>query len=130
MLIDTSGLLCLIHKDEIFHNQATEYFMSYQKIFIHNYIIAEFVALANVRKIPRDKVLNFLLEMNKNKKVQMTWIDKMLHDAGMVLLETRMDKTYSLCDAVSFVVMRQYKITTSLTTDVHFEQEGFIRLLK
>ncbi len=41
-----------------------------------------------------------------------------------------MDKTYSLCDAVSFVLMRLEGITEALTTDHHFEQEGFVRLLK
>jgi len=42
----------------------------------------------------------------------------------------RLDKTYSLCDAVSFVLMRQYGYTEALTTDHHFEQEGFHRLLQ
>ncbi|MEM9809150.1 MAG: nucleic acid-binding protein, partial [Cyanobacteria bacterium P01_D01_bin.56] len=44
-------------------------------------------------------------------------------------LVQREDKTYSLCDAVSFVLMCQRGITDALTTDRHFEQEGFVRLL-
>lgn len=48
----------------------------------------------------------------------------------MQLLQNRQDKTYSLCDAVSFVLMRQRGISESLTTDRHFEQEGFVRLLQ
>jgi predicted nucleic acid-binding protein len=47
----------------------------------------------------------------------------------MDLLLARHDKTYSLCDAVSFVVMRQHHLAEALTTDHHFEQEGFQRLL-
>ena len=47
----------------------------------------------------------------------------------MQLLIDRADKTYSLCDAVSFVLMRQRRMTEALTTDRHFEQEGFVRLL-
>lgn len=35
-----------------------------------------------------------------------------------------------LCDAVSFVLMRMYGETEALTTDHHFEQEGFVRLLE
>ncbi|WP_289501249.1 hypothetical protein [Gloeocapsopsis sp. IPPAS B-1203] len=42
----------------------------------------------------------------------------------------RQDKTYSLSDAVSFVLMRQHGITEALTIDRHFEQEGFVRLLQ
>ena len=37
---------------------------------------------------------------------------------------------YSLCDAISFVLMRKKGIREALTTDKHFEQEGFTRLLQ
>jgi len=36
---------------------------------------------------------------------------------------------HSLCDAVSFILMRQCRIHIALTTDRHFEQEGIRRLL-
>ncbi|MFM7787585.1 MAG: VapC toxin family PIN domain ribonuclease, partial [Microcystis panniformis] len=52
-----------------------------------------------------------------------------LHRAAVKLLMARQDKTYSLCDAVSFLLMRQFNINEALTTDRHFEQEGFHRLL-
>lgn len=45
-------------------------------------------------------------------------------------LQARPDKNYSLCDAVSFMVMGQRGMTDALTTDHHFEQEGFTRLLR
>ncbi len=48
----------------------------------------------------------------------------------MEILRGRLDKTYSLCDAASFVVMREYGLTEALTTDKHFTQEGFVRLLE
>jgi len=50
--------------------------------------------------------------------------------AAWVLLKSRKDKFWSLVDATSFVVMQQLGIQESLTTDHHFEQAGFIRLLK
>ena len=48
----------------------------------------------------------------------------------MELLENRLDKSYSLCDAVSFILMGERQMTNALTTDKHFEQENFVRLLK
>jgi len=47
----------------------------------------------------------------------------------MTLIENRLDKSYSLCDAVSFVLMRERHLNAALSTDKHFEQEGFNRLL-
>jgi len=58
------------------------------------------------------------------------WVDRLLTESAMQLLRARPDKTYSLCDAVSFVLMRLHNLQEALTTDRHFEQEGFIRLLK
>jgi predicted nucleic acid-binding protein len=42
----------------------------------------------------------------------------------------RQDKSWSLVDCSSFVVMQQRGIVEALTTDEHFEQAGFVRLLK
>jgi predicted nucleic acid-binding protein len=46
------------------------------------------------------------------------------------LLPRRLDKEWSLCDAVSILVMQARHITEALSTDHHFEQVGFVRLLK
>jgi predicted nucleic acid-binding protein len=57
------------------------------------------------------------------------WVLEELHDEAISLLRERSDKGYSLCDAVSFVIMRQRSIWQALTTDHHFAQEGFQVLL-
>ena len=40
----------------------------------------------------------------------------------------RPDKTYTLTDCLSFVMMRRLKIETAIATDNHFRQEGFVVL--
>ncbi len=59
----------------------------------------------------------------------MVWVDRLLHEEALALLGQRPDKRYSLCDAVSFVLMKRHAIQEALTTDRHFEQEGFTRKL-
>ena len=40
------------------------------------------------------------------------------------------DKEWTLTDCISFVVMQREGITDALTADHHFEQAGFVALLK
>ena len=129
MLLDTSGLLCLLHKAEPFHKEAVAAYQSTHTRLTHSYILAEFVALAQVRGLPRTIALSFVSDLLDHPDIEMIWVAEPLHREAIALLMDRPDKTYSLCDAVSFVLMRQRNITDALTTDRHFEQEGFRRLL-
>ncbi len=94
-----------------------------------NYVLAEYVALALIRGLPRQKVLSFSEEILCDETTTIVWVDGTLHAQAVELLQARPDKSYSLCDAVSFVLMRERGILEALTTDKHFVQEGFIRLL-
>lgn len=53
-----------------------------------------------------------------------------LYEEGLELYRQRPDKDWSLTDCISFVVMRQRGIDEALTGDHHFEQAGFVPLLK
>ena len=66
----------------------------------------------------------------ENLTIRVVWVDEALHGLAVSFLQARLDKSYSLCDAVSFLLMRQWSITQALTTDHHFEQEGFERMLQ
>ena len=130
MLLDTSGLLCLHYNTEPLHTQACLAYHRSMLRITHSYIIAEYVALANARRFPREPVLAFVTDLLENPDIETVWVDEALHRSAIELLRIRPDKSYSLCDAVSFVLMRQRKITEALTTDKHFEQEGLTRLLR
>ena len=53
-----------------------------------------------------------------------------MFERGLDLFVNRPDKEWSLTDCISFVVMREHGLTEALTADHHFEQAGFVRLLK
>lgn len=129
MLLDTSGLLCLHHKSEPFHEQARLLYQQARIRITHSYVLAEFVALATIRRLPRMSALVYINDLLENPDIETIWVDETLHREAMTLLLVRQDKTYSLCDAISFVLMRQRNIVEGFTTDRHFEQEGFRRLL-
>lgn len=129
MLLDTSGLLCLHHRAEPLHDEAQAAYKAAPVRLTHNYVLAEFIALATARRLPRMAALTFIVDLVDNPDIETVWVDEELHQQAMALVFARPDKTYSLCDAVSFVLMRQHQVTTALTTDRHFAQEGFQRLL-
>lgn len=87
------------------------------------------VALANARRFPRSSILTFVIDLLDNPDIEMVWINESLYRKAIDLLMIRQDKSYSLCDSISFILMRERSINEALTTDRHFEQEGFIRLL-
>ncbi len=129
MLIDTSGWLCVLHKDEPEHEKTVRLYNDAPVLVTHSYILAEFVPLAQVRKFPRQSNLTFTQRILDDTDVKLIWVDEGLHRQAVQLLLERDAKTYSLCDAVSFIVMSKLGIAEVLTTDKHFEQEGFVRLL-
>ncbi len=50
-------------------------------------------------------------------------------DEGWMLYSQRPDKDWGLTDCISFAVMTQEGITQAFTSDRHFEQAGFTKLL-
>lgn len=129
MFLDTSGLLSLHHRGESSHEQARGHYKQAAVRLTHSYVLAEFVALANARRLPRGPALTYILDLMESPDIESVWVDEGLHRQAMELLLNRQDKFYSLCDAVSFVLMRHRRMSDALTTDHHFEQEGFRKLL-
>jgi predicted nucleic acid-binding protein len=122
--------MALFDRNEPRHHSAKKQFEAAPTLVLHNYVLAEFVPLVSARRLPRPLAFTFLRGLLAETDLQLVWVDRALHDAGMALLERRRDKDYSLCDAVSFVLMEEFGETDALTTDHHFDQEGFTRLLE
>ena|ERR1051325_1172553 len=45
------------------------------------------------------------------------------------LLRAQTDKSYSLCDAISFTIMKRLKISRALSFDEHFAQTGQFQII-
>ena len=83
-----------------------------------------------MRGLDRKTTFDFSSWILDTPLTDVIFVDGALHSKALTLLENRIDKNWSLCDAVSFVLMKDRSITEALTTDRHFEQAGFVRLLK
>jgi predicted nucleic acid-binding protein len=130
MFLDTSGLFCFHHADEPRSDEAQSLFEAAGAKLTHSFVLAELVALSLARGLPRLKTLAFVHALLGHPAVEVIWVGAALNEEAMRLLEARLDKDYSLCDAVSFILMKQRSLREALTTDHHFEQEGLVRLLQ
>ncbi len=63
-------------------------------------------------------------------EIEIVHVDEDLIERGWQLYRQRPDKEWGLTDCISFVVMGERSIYEAFTTDHHFEQAGFVRLLK
>ena len=81
---------------------------------------------ASVRRAAVEMVEHILLAPT----VQVLPFGREAFRKGLALYKARPDKGYSLTDCWSMVVMQHRRISQALTTDRHFEQEGFIALMR
>ncbi len=124
MFLDTSGLVAYLDASAATHGDAETFFHAAPSRLTHR-----FVALCQARKLNRELTLFFVTDLLENPGVEIIWVDELLIRTALEFLKTRSDKGYSLCDAVSFLIMQERTLTEALTTDHHFEQAGFRRLL-
>ena len=129
MLLDTSGLLAVLDRREPFHDLAGGLFDRGRELTTHSYVLAELVALSLHRGFSATKTIAFLMDLIESPLVTVYWPGEELTVKAISFLTARPKSGYTLCDAVSFLVMRQSSLNEALTTDIHFEREGFRRLL-
>ena len=135
IFVDTSGWGNLVDTLQVFHQETRTIYEDVKqegsRFVTTNYVIAELVALlSSPLRVPRSKSIGYIESIKSSSLVEIIHIDEYLDTKAWELLTNRTDKNWSLVDCSSFVVMREHKIVESLTTDHHFEQAGFVRLLK
>jgi len=135
LFADTSGWGHLIDQTQCYHSVAATIYRTARqqgrKVITTNYVIAELVTLlASPLHVPRSLTIAFIEGLKTSPYVEVVNVDPNLDDEAWQLLKSARDKEWSLADCASFVIMRHRSIFEALTSDHHFDQAGFIRLLK
>lgn len=78
----------------------------------------------------RSGVVKLLLSFEKDPYMEIIEITPELYQKTFKLYRERPDKEWGLTDCISFVVMTDLKITEALTSDEHFQQAGFVALMR
>jgi uncharacterized protein len=132
---DTSGWGCLVDPKQPFHSLASNIYGVNRRqgnnLVTTSYVIAELVALlTNPLRVSRPALVSFIDGLKTSPYVEIVHVDIALDAEAWLLLKARQDKEWSLVDCASFVIMQRRGVLEALTTDHHFEQAGFVRLLK
>jgi uncharacterized protein len=135
LFVDTSGWGNLLDLSQPSHLQATTLYrlarQQQRKVITTNYILTELVALlTSPLRMPRPQVIAFIQSLKISPYIDILHIGSETDTQSWQLLANREDKNWSLVDCSSFIIMQQKNIAEPLTNDHHFEQAGFIRLLK
>jgi uncharacterized protein len=134
LFADTSGWASLFDARQPNHSEATQLFMQLRQQQISfvttNYVMTELVALLHSPlRLPRPQIFQIIDSLKATHYLEIIHVDIATDTEAWNLCKSRPDKAWSLVDCTSFVIMQQLSIQVALTTDRHFEQAGFTRLL-
>lgn len=133
VFVDTLYWLAIVRPRDPWQTSAKKARSSVGNVFMvsTDEVLTEFLnALSPGGEYMRKQAVQMVKKIldNPNVKVVPQSRDSFLN--GIELYEQRADKGYSLTDCISMNVMAKESITGILTNDKHFEQEGYVVLIK
>lgn len=78
----------------------------------------------------RKHAVRLVTRLRRQSEVEIVAFDEPLMQRAWQMYCDRSDKSWSLTDCISFIVMQERNIQSALTSDHHFEQAGFQILLR
>ena len=133
LFLDTAYAIALSVTTDAHHERAVELAEQLEarqtRLITTRAVLLE-IGNALSRKRYRDAAVQLLEALEQDPQVECVPLTDELYQQAFELFRSRPDKDWGLIDCVSFVVMRQRGLTEALTTDEHFEQAGFVALLR
>ena len=129
--MDTSYIIALEAADDKNHKSAVRHWRDLNKplpLFVTTtYVFDEVVTFFNNQN-RHAKAVEIGERLLTSPSVQFIHVDETLFYETWDYFKQHTDKSYSLTDCISFVVMKRLGIQTSLSFDKHFVQAGFEKL--
>lgn len=130
IFVDTVFVAALVNCRDQYHHQASDLAKKYEH---HPLIVTDAVLIeignALSRQYRKESVRIIEYFFNSDE-VELVHLTPDLLNQAFCLYKFYEDKTWSLVDCISFVVMRKTGITQALTFDQHFVQAGFQALMR
>ena len=126
---DTFFYLALLNPRDGSYDAAREWAARTDLTFVTTEFVLVEVADALSAPSARRQSAALLRTLCQDPCTQIIPLSSFLFEEGLRLYEKRVDKSWSLTDCISFVVMQRENVTDALTADQHFAQAGYRPLL-
>ena len=127
---DSFYFFALVNDRDPAHQRALSFLQTYRgRLLTTAWVLIE-LGDGLSKPAHRDSFLATLNLLKTEPNVSLVGCSDELLEAGIDLYRERPDKSWSLTDCISFVAMEREGLTEALTGDKHFEQAGFVALLK
>ena len=133
LFADTVYWIALTNSFDQYHAKAVEVSSALGncRLFTTEAVLTEFPnALADKGPLVRAAAVEMVEAIMSNSQVTVIPQTLRTFSRSLAFYKARPDKGYSLTDCGSMLLMRERRLSEALTTDRHFEQEGFIALLR
>jgi predicted nucleic acid-binding protein len=127
---DSFFFLAMMNVRDSRHLKAVEFSQSLAGPIVTTQWVLVEVADAFSKPRDRDRFVDLLELIEADERMQVVAASNSTFRRGTELFARRNDKSWSLTDCISFVVMEQLDIDEALTGDHHYAQAGFTPLLK
>ncbi|NLF08841.1 MAG: type II toxin-antitoxin system VapC family toxin [Pirellulaceae bacterium] len=126
---DTSYYLALVNPRDQYHSAACRWTADFAGTSLTtSWVIVE---LANAMSSTDNRpfFLSLLRDLQTDDRVKIVPPNNELFQRGLELYSRRSDKSWSLTDCISFLVMEERGVKEAATSDHHFTQAGFKALI-
>ena len=126
---DTAYWIALLNVRDEYHSKAMSLARGYVRFVTTQWILVELLD-GFCGEATRQGALDFVRILERQSNLVIVEANSAWLKRGMDFYSQRKDKAWSLTDCVSIEVMNEYGLMQALTADHHFEQAGFVALLK
>lgn len=133
LFLDSGGFYSLLVLSDPQHHAANQILRTAKadkrRLVTTDYVLDETATLFKARGQMR-LVYTLFESVLSSKACHIAWTDETRFSTARTLFSKHADQAWSFTDCVSFCTMKELRLQEALTADHHFEQAGFIALLK
>lgn len=133
VFLDTAFILALTSPADQYHEKAKQLSRQIRKegiLLVTTRAVLIEIGDAMAERRSRRAGIAAINALEDDESLKIIPNSKELYNRAFKLYQSRLDKEWGMTDCISFIAMGDEGITEVLTTDTHFQQVGFVALMR